>query len=413
MELFAAFLRASTKAGPDAYKAPVGYWWAILQEARDRGHYVHFDPRWADRVVAALERDMPEHEQASPLLVPLLRQIGAAVATEKDMVLLLSLVAAIFYVARAGCFLHVHPSDIVDLGPDRVQVTLYRLKGSKRVRANALVFRRLPSQPPGSHFGPLCTPSGDVVLCPVYVFRLLRQKAVDARQRYVAQCGGYTTLLRRMALLFGRADVPMRQAGRSRNLYSIHSTRVGSVCYLLRAGLSEQVIKALADWSSDQIRRYARKVMFDPELVEPWAFYNPQTGCYSRPPDTAASSDGPLTVPCPLPDPQPDPAPPPGVGDGEPGGTLDGAPGRKRGRPRTRAPKVKRPRGRPPREASLAGGGNGRAGSGDGLWGAAQPQQVPDHPLALLRSLGRRSRRLPVGLTPMQFTWAVRLAPPR
>jgi len=65
---------------------------------------------------------------------------------------------------------------------------------------------------------------------------------------------------------------------------------VGSVCYLLRAGLSEQVIKALADWSSDQIWRYARKVMFDLELVEPWAFYNPQTGCYtdkpaySRPP---------------------------------------------------------------------------------------------------------------------------------
>ena len=227
------------------------------------------------------------------------------------------------------------------------------------------------------------------------MFRLLRQKAVDARQRYVAQCGGYTTLLRRMALLFERADVPMHQTGRARNLYSIHSTRVGSVCYLLRAGLSEQVIKALADWSSDQIRRYAHKVMFNPELVEPWAFYNPQTGCYtdrpahSRPPDAAASSDGQLTVPCPLPDPQPDPAPSPDLGDGEPGGTLEGAPRRKRGRPRTRPLKVKRPRGRP------------------------QPQQIPDHPLALLRSLGRRSLRLPDGLTPMQFTRAVRLAPPR
>ena len=152
MELFAAFLRASTKQGPDAYKAPAGYWWAILQEARNRGHYVSFDPRWADRVVAALERDMPEHEQALPLTVPLLRRIGAAVATEKDMLLLLSLIAAVFCVARADCFLHVRPSDIVDLDADRVQVTLYRLKGSKRVCANALVFRRLPPQPPGSHF---------------------------------------------------------------------------------------------------------------------------------------------------------------------------------------------------------------------------------------------------------------------
>jgi hypothetical protein len=365
MELFAAFLRASTKQGPDAYRAPAGYWWAVLQEARSRGHYVSFDPRWADRVVAALERDMPEHEQALPLTVPLLRRIGAAVATEKDMLLLLSLIAAVFCVARADCFLHVRPSDIVDLDADRVQVTLYRLKGSRRIRANALVFRRLPSQPLGSHFGPLCTPSGNVVLCPVYVFRLLRQKAVDSRHTYLAQCGGYTTLLRRLQQLFERADVPMRQAGRARNLYSIHSTRVGAVCYLLRAGLSEQVIKALADWSSDQIRRYAHRVMFDPELVEPWAFYNPETGCYSdqpaysRPPNLATSSAGPVTAPCPLPNPEPDPPLTPDLGEGDGGGALGGAPGRKRGRPRTRPPKVKKPRGRPPRVASLAGGAMG------------------------------------------------------
>ena len=206
------------------------------------------------------------------------------------------------------------------------------------------------------------------MLCPVFVFRLLRQKAMDARHKYVAQCGGYTTLLRRMTLLFERADVPMRQAGRARNLYSIHSTRVAAVCYLLRAGLSKQVIKTLADWSSDQIRRYARRVMFDPELVEPWAFYNPQTGCYSRPPDSAACGDGPITVLCPLPDPQPDPAPPLTGGDGEPGGTLAGAPGRKRGRPRTRPPKVKRPRGRPPRQVGAVGEATGgpEAGTGSG-----------------------------------------------
>ena len=160
MELFAAFLRASTKAGPDAYKAPVGYWWAILQEARDRGHYVSFDPRWADRVVAGLERGMPEHEQALPLTVPLLCWIGAAVATEKDMVLLLSLVAAIFCVARADCFLHVRPSDIVDIGPDRVQVVLHCLKWTKRVRTNALVFRRLRR----SRLGPTSAPSARQVV---------------------------------------------------------------------------------------------------------------------------------------------------------------------------------------------------------------------------------------------------------
>ena len=335
---------------------------------------------------------MPEHEQASPLTVPLLRRIRAAVSTEKDMVLLLSLVAAIFCVARTDCFLHVRPSDVTDLSPDRVQVVLHCLKGAKRVRTNTLVFRQLPSQPPGSHFGPLSTPSGDIVLCPVYVFRLLRQKAMDARKKFIAQCGSYTTLLRRMALLFERADVPMRQTGRARNLYSIHSTRVGSVCYLLRAGLAEQVIKALADWSSDQIRRYARRVMFDPELVEPWAFFNPQTGCYvdrsayTRPPETAASSDGPFADPCPLPDPQPDPVPSPDSGGGEPEGTLVSAPARKRGRPRTRAPKVKRPRGRPPRDVGLAGGAAGgpEAGSGPGVRRSrSKYRTIPLHSYAL------------------------------
>ena len=118
-------------------------------------------------------------------------------------------------------------------------------------------------------------------MCPVYIFRLLRQKAIDTKKKYIAQCAGYRTLLRQMTFLFERADVPMRQDGRSRNLYSIHSTRVGAFLLLLRAGLSGQVIKALADWSSDQILRYARRVMFDPEIGEPWAFYNPETGCYS------------------------------------------------------------------------------------------------------------------------------------
>ena len=108
--------------------------------------------------------------------------------------------------------------------------------------------------------------------------------------------------------------------------------------------------------------------MFDPELVEPWAFYNPQTGCYmdrpaySRPPDPAASSTGPVTVPCSPPDPLPDPAPTPDSGDGEVGGTLEGAPGRKRGRP----PKVKRPRGRPPRVAAVVGGATGGPEEGTG-----------------------------------------------
>ena len=63
----------------------------------------------------------------------------------------------------------------------------------------------------------------------------------------------------------------------------MHSTRVAAVCYL-RAGLTETVVKALADWTSDQVRRYGRRLILDPELVEPWPFYNPESGSYGDAP---------------------------------------------------------------------------------------------------------------------------------
>ena len=121
LEAFAAYLRFS-----GAYKA---YWWAIIQRAREMGDFCAFDKAWADGMVAGLERDMPEHERAMSLTVLVLRRLAAAVATEADFVLLLSLVAAIFCIARADCFLHFRPDDIVDIGVDRVKVIVHDLKG--------------------------------------------------------------------------------------------------------------------------------------------------------------------------------------------------------------------------------------------------------------------------------------------
>ena len=67
LEAFAAYLRFS-----GAYKAPQAYWWAIIHHARDMGDFCAFDKARADGMVARLERDMPEHEQAAPLTVPVL-----------------------------------------------------------------------------------------------------------------------------------------------------------------------------------------------------------------------------------------------------------------------------------------------------------------------------------------------------
>ena len=69
------------------------------------GDFCAFDKAWADAMVAGLERDTPEHKQAFPLTVPVLCQLASAVVTKTDFVLQLSLVAAIFCVARAYCFL--------------------------------------------------------------------------------------------------------------------------------------------------------------------------------------------------------------------------------------------------------------------------------------------------------------------
>ena len=74
-----------------------------MQHAKELGHFCAFDKAWADSMVVVLQLDMPEHEQASPLTVPVLRRLAWAVTTEKDFVLLLSLVAAVFCVARAYC----------------------------------------------------------------------------------------------------------------------------------------------------------------------------------------------------------------------------------------------------------------------------------------------------------------------
>ena len=81
-------------------------------------------------------------------------------------------------------------------------------------------------------------------------------------------------------VLFTKAGIAQHEPGRDRKLFSMHSTRVAAVCYLLRAALTETVFKALADWTSDQVRRYRRRLILDPALVEPWPIYNLESDSY-------------------------------------------------------------------------------------------------------------------------------------
>ena len=139
----------------------------------------------------------------------------------------------------------------------------------------------------------------------------------------------------------------------------MHSTRIAAVCYLLRAGLTDTVVKALADWTSDQVRRYGHRLILDPELVEPWAFYNPESGSYvdatayapaakhrrrgEAPPYNVPSGDDP--------NPNPTPGSVSGARAGEPRrGRLVRSGGGAAGRvPGSADAACARPRGRPPK----------------------------------------------------------------
>ena len=202
-----------------------------------------------------------------------------------DFDTVLGLVCALFTLARVDCFLTRGPDDIRDMGGRKVQVMLSRLKGERRRQVLDPVFERLPQC--AGEFCPVWTPLGVVLLCPVAAFRLLRARAVRAGALRVAQCGTGQALIRRLSHLCERAGVPQRDPDRNRNLFTAHSTRVAGVCYLLRAGVPEWVVSILANWSSNQVQRYANRLALHPGLVSPWGFFNPSAN------DVRAGSAGP------------------------------------------------------------------------------------------------------------------------
>ena len=88
---------------------------------------------------------------------------------------------------------------------------------------------------------------------------LLRSHAELADAPFVAQCDSDQQLTCCLSRLCDRARVPQRDPGRNRRLFTVHSTRVAAVCYLLKAGLLETVTSVLANWTSNQMKRYANR----------------------------------------------------------------------------------------------------------------------------------------------------------
>ena len=135
LEVFAGYLQVSR-----AFAAPSTYWWAIVDESRERWCDFRLNRDWAKRVVVALGRGLALHELAAPLTVPIVRQLGTKVSTTVDFDGMLGLVCALFALARVGTFLTLGPDDIQDVGGGKVRVVLSRLKGERRQQVLDPVF---------------------------------------------------------------------------------------------------------------------------------------------------------------------------------------------------------------------------------------------------------------------------------
>ena len=94
LEVFAGYLKES-----EAYLNPAVYFWAIVEHGRCSGAAVPLERSFIRSLVTGLE------EQAEPMTIGVLRQLGAAVTTAKDLLVVRTLVAAVFSVARADSFI--------------------------------------------------------------------------------------------------------------------------------------------------------------------------------------------------------------------------------------------------------------------------------------------------------------------
>ena len=59
-------------SGQPVYQGAAVYFWAVVNEARDRGACPHLDPKWVKTTVR-VERGLTKEVQIEPLTVPVLR----------------------------------------------------------------------------------------------------------------------------------------------------------------------------------------------------------------------------------------------------------------------------------------------------------------------------------------------------
>ena len=158
----------------------------------------------------------------------------------------------------------------VELGASKVKISFKDLKGQVRKEVNRVEMEALHNKAITVRNAKY----GEIPLCPVMIMKIALDRAQGGADAPVFK-QTYSTYIKSVNVLVEKAGIPNKVEGRNRHCYTAHSSRVGGVCMLLAAGLSETVVSTICAWKGDSVRRYSEMLALEPSRVEPYAFYNP------------------------------------------------------------------------------------------------------------------------------------------
>ena len=267
IERFAAHLSVGGKY------ASANYVFAVLRENKDRRHEFVDPYDVVGDIETACKRDTDPSEQAMPFAQSIIRRLFGACDTEQDVETALTAAGATFACSRSDAYLRVLLEDVIEKD-QRVGLTLRNTKGPRSKNEHYIEFERLG----GLADEPYVTPNhGSFPACPAdFLLTMMeRRRMTDPEAKLLNSTKDYQKYYRSLEVLLKRAGIQNVIPGRKHKLYETHSSRVGGVCTLVRAGLAHNTISVIADWTSDMIKHYAKRVMLEPSLCGPYAFYNP------------------------------------------------------------------------------------------------------------------------------------------
>ena len=258
--------------------------YTALQDANKARGFPKLESERCELAVAALQDDADGEEPSEPIPKDYVKACLENASGDAEERCALQMAGSWFGLFRCGAFRHLRANHIqpsTDDGstgdPPVVAVTMTHLKG--RAKHYNVKFEAEALRGPGVEY--VTFMGAQIPFCPYSIFTLIRARLQTRPGQPLfgsateTQEGYNTKLNDTIEALLQKQGVETREDGRKRRLYTSHGLRSGGVCTLLKAGLERTVIENLADWKSDMIEHYGRKVCLQPRRTQAYAFYNP------------------------------------------------------------------------------------------------------------------------------------------